>query len=136
MEQCLHPGMSCCHMMGMMPMFLIPLLIIALHVMMIRYVALWFVFKKAGEHGWASIIPVYNILIVIKIAGKPWWYILLLLIPIVNIIIGIMILHGISKSFGKGGWFTVGLIFLRVIFLAVLGFGTAPYTGSKEKFLG
>jgi hypothetical protein len=119
-----------------MPMFLIPLLIIALHVSMIRYVALWFVFKKAGEPGWAAIIPVYNILIAIKIAGKPWWYILLLLIPIVNIIIGIMILNGISKNFGKGGWFTVGLFFLRVIFLAVLGFGAAQYTGNKEKFQG
>lgn len=120
--------------MGMMPMFMIAIIIMAFYVMMIRYVALWFVFKKAGEQGWASIIPVYNILITIKIAGKPWWYILLLLIPIVNIIIGIMILHGISKSFGKGGWFTVGLIFLRVIFLAILGFGAAQYTGTKEKF--
>lgn len=138
MEQCLHNGMpgfhvgmSCCHPLGM---FLIPILIIAIHVVMIRYVALWFVFQKAGEPGWAAIIPVYNILIAVKIAGKPWWYILLLLIPIVNIVIGIMILHGISKSFGKGGWFTVGLFFLRVVFLAILGFGAAQYTGSKEKF--
>jgi len=108
----------------------------ALQVSMIRYVALWFTFKKAGEPGWAAIIPVYNILIAVKIAGKPWWYILLLLIPIVNIIVGIMILHGISKGFGKGGWYTVGLIFFRVIFLAILGFGPAVYTGSKEKFQG
>jgi hypothetical protein len=121
-------------MMGMMPMFLIPLLIFALHVMMIRYVALWFIFKKAGEPGWASIIPVYNILIIVKIAGKPWWYILLFLIPIVNIVIYIMVMHGISKSFGKGGWYTVGLIFLRTIFFAVLGFGNTPYTGNKDKF--
>lgn len=134
MHYCLHQGMSCCHLMGMMPMFMIFIIFFTLNVMMIRYVALWFVFKKAGENGWASIIPVYNILIAIKIAGKPWWYILLLLIPIVNIIIGIMILHGISKSFGKGGWFTVGLIFLRVIFLAILGFGAAQYVGTKEKF--
>jgi len=134
MHQCLHQGMSCCHLMGMMPMFMIFIIFFTINVMMIRYVALWFVFKKAGENGWASIIPVYNILIAIKIAGKPWWYILLLLIPIVNIIIGIMILHGISKSFGRGGWFTVGLIFLRVIFLAILGFGAAQYIGTKEKF--
>jgi hypothetical protein len=120
----------------MMPMILIPIIIFTLHIMVIRYVALWFILKKADEPGWASIIPVYNILLVIKIAGKPWWYILLLLIPIVNIIIGIMILHGLSKSFGKGGWFTVGLIFLRTIFMAVLGFGKAQYTGSKEKFQG
>ncbi|MCX6243939.1 MAG: DUF5684 domain-containing protein [Bacteroidetes bacterium] len=123
-----------CPPMAFMPMIIVPLLIIAMHVMAIRYVALWFVFKKAGEQGWASIIPVYNILIVIRIAGKPWWYILLLLIPIVNIIIGIMILHGLSKSFGKSGWFTVGLIFLRVIFLAILGFGDAQYSGDKTRY--
>ena len=128
--------MSFCDPTALMPMFLIPLLIIALHVNMISYVALWFIFKKAGEPGWAAIIPVYNILIAIKIAGKPWWYILLLLIPIVNIIIGIIILNGISKNFGKGGWFTVGLFFLKVIFLAILGFGAAQYTGNKEKFQG
>ena len=73
MVNCMHDGMSWCQPMGMAPMFLIPLLIIALHVSMIRYVALWFVFKKAGEPGWAAIIPVYNILIAVKIAGKPWW---------------------------------------------------------------
>lgn len=134
MEQCLHNGMSCCQPMAMLPMLLIPLLFIALYISMIRYVALWFVFTKAGEPGWAAIIPVYNLLIAIKIAGKPWWYILLLLIPIVNIVIGIMILHGISKSFGKGGWYTVGLIFFKTIFLAILGFGKAVYNGNKEKF--
>ena len=132
----MHHSMSYCDPTTLMPMFLIPLLIIALHVNMISYVALWFIFKKAGEPGWAAIIPVYNILIAIKIAGKPWWYILLLLIHIVNIIIGIMILNGISKNFGKGGWFTVGLFFLKVIFLAILGFGAAQYTGNKEKFQG
>jgi hypothetical protein len=102
--------------------------------MAISYVALWFVLKKGGEQGWAAIIPVYNLLMVIKIAGKPWWYILLLLIPIVNIVIVIMILHGISKSFGKGGWVTVGLFFFRTIFFAILGFGKAEYTGDKSRY--
>lgn len=126
------PG--CCHPADFMPMVVIPLLIIAMHVMAIRYVALWFVLKKAGEPGWAAIIPVYNILMVIKIAGKPWWYILLFLIPIVNIVIGILILHGLSKSFGKGGWFTVGLFFFRTIFFAILGFGPAQYSGDKSRY--
>jgi len=112
----------------------IPLLIVCIHIMVIRTVALWFIFRKADEPGWAAIIPVYNILIVIKVAGKPWWYILLLLLPIVNIIIAILILNGLSKSFGKGGWFTVGLFFLRMIFLPILGFGKAVYSGDKSHF--
>ena len=137
MEHCMNHDMAtCCAPPHFMPMFVIPMLIICLHILMIHRVALWFIFKKAGEEGWASIIPVYNILIVIKIAGKPWWYILLMLIPVVNIVIGIMILHGLSKAFGKGGWFTVGLIFLRVIFLAILGFGSAQYTGDKSHYRG
>lgn len=135
MEEYLQPGMTCCHPMTMMFAFVfIPLIIIALNAIIIRYVALWFVFTKAGEPGWAAIIPVYNLLIIIKIAGKQWWYILLFLIPVVNIVIWIMILHGISKGFGKGGWFTVGLFFFKVIFWAILGFGGAQYIGSKEKF--
>ena len=135
MEESLHSGMSCFGAMSLMPL-IVGLIFFAMYVMMIRCVALWFVFQKAGEHGWASIIPVYNLLIAIKVAGKPWRYILLLLIPIVNIIIGIIILNGISKNFGKGGWFTVGLIFLRVIFLAILGFGPARYIGKKEEVPG
>jgi hypothetical protein len=134
MEPCLHPDLSCCHPRGMLPMFIIPLVIIALHIMAIRYVALWFVLKKAGEPGWAAIIPVYNLLMIIKISGKPWWYILLFLIPIVNIVIMILILNGVSKNFGKGGWYTVGLIFFRTIFFAILGFGPAQYVGDKSRF--
>jgi hypothetical protein len=120
--------------MHFMPMIIVWILIFAIHMRVIRWASLWFLFQKAGEPGWAAIIPVYNILIAIKIAGKPWWYILMLLIPIVNIVMAILILHGISKSFGKGGWYTVGLIFLRTIFLAILGFGKSQYTGDKSKF--
>ena len=138
MEHCMNSNMAgCCdHYFHCCPMLalVIPLLIVCIHIMVIRTVALWFIFRKADEPGWAAIIPVYNILIVIKVAGKPWWYILLLLLPIVNIIIAILILNGLSKSFGKGGWFTVGLFFLRMIFLPILGFGKAVYSGDKSHF--
>lgn len=138
MEHCMHSDMAgCCdHYFHWCPplMLIIPLIILCVHIRVIQTVALWFIFRKADEPGWAAIIPVYNILIAVKIAGKPWWYILLLLIPIVNIVIAILILNGLSKSFGKGGWFTVGLFFLRFIFLPVLGFGKATYTGDKSRF--
>ena len=138
MEHCMHSNMAgCCdqyfHGCPMLAL-VIPLLIICIHIMAIRTVALWFIFRKADEPGWAAIIPVYNILIAIKVAGKPWWYLLLLLIPVVNIIIAILILNGLSKSFRKGGWFTVGLFFLRFIFVPILGFGKAAYIGDKSHF--
>jgi uncharacterized membrane protein YoaK (UPF0700 family) len=113
---------------------IIPIIIFAIATAVIEVVGAWFMFEKAGEPGWAAIIPIYNYLIAIKIAGKPWWYILLLLIPIVNVVIIIVTLHGISKSFGKGGWFTVGLFFLRWIFIPILGFGNAVYSGDKSNF--
>ena len=113
---------------------ILPIIIIATCVTVVEIVGLWFVFQKAGEPGWAAIIPIYNYLIGIKIAGKPWWYILLMLIPVVNLVIYIIILNGISKNFGKGPGFTVGLFFLRFIFIPILGFGDAKYIGDKSGF--
>lgn len=95
-------------------------------------VAMWKTFEKAGKPGWASIIPIYNTIVILEIIGKPIWWFLLLFIPFVNIVIGIMIMNGISKSFGKGTGFTLGLIFLTPIFFLILGFGDAKYIGPVE----
>lgn len=84
---------------------------------------------KGREAGWAAIIPIYNLIVLLDIVGKPWWWLLLLLIPIVNIVILIMIYHNLSLSFGKGAGFTVGLIFLGIIFLPILAFGDTKYLG-------
>ena len=113
---------------------LIQIIVFAILICILEIVALWFILEKAGEPGWAAIIPIYNYLEVIKIAGKPWWFILLMLIPIVNLVIYIVILHGLSKSFGKDGAFTAGLFFLRFIFLPILGFGKSVYSGDKSQF--
>ncbi|MFA6402638.1 MAG: DUF5684 domain-containing protein [Salinivirgaceae bacterium] len=90
-------------------------------------VTMWILFKKAGQPGWAILIPIYNILVLLKIAGKAWWWIFLLMIPIVNIVFLIMVYHGISRSFGKDVGFTIGLILLPIIFLPILAFGDAKY---------
>jgi hypothetical protein len=113
---------------------IIPIIIFAVMVTVIEIVGAWFMFEKAGEPGWAAIIPIYNYLIAIKIAGKQWWYILLMLIPIVNLVIYIIILNGLAKNFGKGTGFTVGLFFFRFIFIPILGFGNAVYNGDKSNF--
>jgi hypothetical protein len=113
---------------------IIPIIIFAIMVTVVEIVGAWYMFQKAGEPGWAAIIPVYNYLIAIKIAGKPWWYILLMLIPVVNLVIIIITLDGLAKNFGKGTGFTVGLFFFRFIFVAILGFGNAVYIGDKSNF--
>jgi len=65
----------------------------------------------------------------LKIVGRPWWWILLFLIPIVNLVILILTYNDLSKSFGKGVGFTIGLLLLSFIFFPILGFGSARYIG-------
>ena len=91
--------------------------------------AMWKVYEKAGQPGWAAIIPIYNFYIMLKIGGKPGWWLLMLLIPFVNIVFLIWTYNMISKSFGKDEGFTAGLIFLGFIFWPILGFGSAKYLG-------
>jgi hypothetical protein len=91
--------------------------------------AYWKVFTKAGQPGWAAIIPIYNIYIMTKIAGKPGIWTLLCLIPVVNIIFVIWLYNMISKSFGHDEGFTVGLFLLGIIFWPILGFGSSKYLG-------
>jgi uncharacterized membrane protein len=98
-------------------------------VIILLIAAMWKVFSKAGHPGWACIIPIYNLYIMCKIAGRPGWWVLLMLIPFVNFIIAIILLVDISKSFGKGVGFALGLLFLGFIFWPILGFGSAQYQG-------
>ena len=89
--------------------------------------AWWKIFSKAGQPGWAAIIPIYNLYVWCKIVGRPWWWILLMLIPLVNFIILIILFIDLAKSFGKGIGFAIGLILLSIIFFPILGFGSATY---------
>ena len=107
------------------PVVLIAELLIALLVI----VAMWKVFTKAGRPGWAAIIPIYNMYVWCKIVGRPGWWVILMLIPLVNIIIGIIVCIDLAKSFGKGAGFGIGIALLGIIFLPILGFGSAQYQG-------
>ena len=90
-------------------------------------VGLWKVFIKAGQPGWAAIVPIYNTLILLKIACRPWWWLLLMFIPGVNFIISIFVMIDIAKAFRKGTGFILGLIFLSPIFIMILGFGKSRH---------
>jgi hypothetical protein len=126
--------LSSCPMWPVLIALIIPIIIFGIMVTIIEIVGAWYMFEKAGEPGWAAIIPISNYLIGIKIAGKPWWFILLMLIPLVNIVIYIIILDGLAKNFGKTTAFTLGLFFFRFIFIPILGFGNAKYSGDKSNF--
>jgi hypothetical protein len=98
-------------------------------VIILLIAAMWKVFSKAGQPGWAAIIPIYNIYVMCKVAGRPGWWLLLMLIPFVNFIILIILSIDIAKSFGKGAGFGLGMAFLGFIFWPILGFGSAQYQG-------
>jgi hypothetical protein len=98
-------------------------------VALLEIIAMWKVFTKAGQLGWAAIIPIYNIYIMTKIGGKPGIWTLLCLIPVVNIIFFVWLYNMISKSFGYDEGFTVGLVLLGAIFWPILGFGKSKYLG-------
>jgi len=98
-------------------------------VLILVIAGLWKIFTKAGKPGWAAIIPIYNLIVLLQIAGRPVWWIILFIIPIVNFIIAIIVWNDISKAFGKGVGFTLGLLFLSPIFIPILGFGSAQYVG-------
>lgn|SRR5574344_1518591 len=97
----------------------------------VAILAMWKIFTKAGEAGWKSIIPVYNAIVLFKIAGLSPWLILLELVPVANIIVLIMLYVKLAKAFGKSNGFAVGLIFLNLIFMLILAFDGSQYVGPQ-----
>jgi hypothetical protein len=106
-------------------------LIIMLAVAVVFIIGLWKVFTKAGQPGWASIIPFYNAYILIQIAGRPGGWLLMLLIPFVNLVFGLLLAIDIAKAFGQSAAFGVILLFLLGgVGYLVLGFGNYSYVGT------
>ena len=103
------------------------LLLFALAFSIFLLVCRWKIFVKAGKEGWKSIIPIYNIIILIEIVKKPTWWIFLLLIPIYNIYIMFTLNIRLSKSFGKNELFGILLTFFNFIFEPILAFSDAKY---------
>lgn len=93
-------------------------------------VAMWKLFTKAGKPGWASIVPIYNTIVLLEICGRPIWWIALFFIPVVNSVVGIILYFDLAKAFGKGVGFGLGILFLPIIFLPLLAFGDARYVGA------
>ena len=107
--------------------------ILSLAISVLAIIALWKIFEKAGEPGWAAIIPFYNLYVLFKITWGNGWKFLLMLIPIANIVFAIITMVKLAKAFGKSGGFAVGLIFLSIIFYCILAFDQSQYLGVPEK---
>ena len=103
--------------------------LVYLAVVVFMVASIWRVFTKAGQPGWACLVPIYNLIVILQIVGRPLWWIVLMLIPIVNFVVMIVIAIDLAKSFGKTAGFGIGLILLGVVFYPLLGVGDAKYVG-------
>lgn len=105
-------------------------MIVLLAVVVALIVAYWKIFEKAGEPGWASLIPFYSSYKIYKIGmGNGWWF-LLSLIPYVGFVMPIVLAFMIAKAFGRGVGFGFGLWLLAPIFYLILAFGSSEYQGA------
>lgn len=105
------------------------MLIIAIALTIVLIVGMWKSFSKAGKPGWAAIVPIYNFIVLLEIVGRPIWWILLFLVPCVNIIVLIIVHLDVAKAYGRSPGFGIGLALLGIIFWPILGFGSARYLG-------
>lgn len=114
-------------------MFSVFWICVLLAIAVVGIIGLWKVFEKAGEEGWKVLIPFYNMYILFKITWGNGWLFLLLLIPVVHVVIPIITLYKLAKSFGKGVGFFFGLWFLYPVFIMILGFGPDQYRGGVQQ---
>ena len=89
-------------------------------------------FKKANQSGWAAFIPIYNMIVWLRIINKPWWWLLLMFIPYAGLIWSIWATNLLVKKFGKDEGFTIGIIFLPFIFYPILAFGSSKFSGNSD----
>ena len=110
------------------------LVIFAIVVLIIA--SIWKLYTIAGREGWASIVPIYNSIVMLEIGGKPAWWVVLMFIPYIGAIWSIWSLNMFIKAYGKDEGFTVGVIFLPFIFLPILAFSddTRYVRGEEEDF--
>ena len=107
----------------------IGIMVFGLAVAIALIASVWTVFTKAGKPGWAALVPIYNIVVLLEIVGKPIWWVALMLIPVVNFVVAIIVTVELARRFGKGAGFGIGLVLLAPIFYPLLAWGDARYQG-------
>ena len=104
------------------------MMFVSIAVALVFIVGMWKVYTKAGKPGWACLIPIYNVVVLLEIVGRPVWWVLLMFIPLVNIAFLLIMYFELAKSFGQGALFVL-LMLMGGIGFIVLGFGGYRYLG-------
>ncbi len=108
------------------------LVMVSLVVLLLVVVSLWKIFEKAGRPGWAAIIPIYNIIVLLQIVGKPVWWLIWYFIPVANFIVHFVVALNLAKAFGKSSLYGFFLLWLLpFIGYVMLGFGSDSYRGRR-----
>ncbi len=85
-------------------------------VQVIHFLGTWKLYKKAGKKPWEAAVPVYNAVILMKIINRPWWWVILLFIPVVNLIIIPVIWVETIRSFGRNSTTDTFLVLITLGF--------------------
>lgn len=89
--------------------------------------------QKVGlaEQAWWGFVPILNVFLFVKCAGRDWYWFLFLLVPIVNIIVGVMLWMDIARQLQKSAfWAILTLVpFINFIAIGVIAFGGNSSTG-------
>lgn len=107
--------------------------LVALVLAVVALVGLWKMFVKAGKPGWAAIVPIYNVIVLLQVVGRPLWWLVLLFIPFVNIVVGIILSVDVAKAYGKGLGWGILAIFLPFVVYPYFGFSKdVKYVGKAD----
>lgn len=92
---------------------------------------MWKIFTKAGKPGWASLVPIYNLIVLLEVIERPLWWLVLCFVPFVNMVIIVFMYIELAKKFNKDILFAIGMVLLPIVFIPILGFGSAQYRPTK-----
>ena len=110
--------------------FFVVMMLFSLAIALLTVAGVWKAFQKAGQPGWAAIIPIYNVWVMLEVADDPGWWLILMLIPLVNVVIAIVVSIHVAEAFGRSAAFGLGLAFIGFVFWPLLGFGDDTYRGT------
>ena len=108
------------------------ILLFQLALVRVQVAGMWTVFEKANHAGWKAVVPIYNLYVMLQIGENRWWWLLLLVVPVVNLYAVYKIHAGVARSFGRGIGFGLGLAFLGILFFPLMGFGDYQYCNSSQ----
>lgn len=106
------------------------LIVLSIYVLLV--IAWWNIFQKAGEAGWKSLIPFYNTYILFQISWGNGWLFLLGFIPVISLVVTIIMNVKLSRAFGHGTGFAIGLILIPNLFTLILGFDNSTYLSPQR----